>query len=115
MDAALGEPFAKVFDKQNTERSLTPKTIKNYVSFISSVFDYAVKIKAIKESPCKNAVIPKIPQKEHKMFTPINSMDQFGLSNLLHGVHWSLLYFIRLRCLFIINNISHLNKKVIIY
>ena len=24
-------------------------------------------------------------------------MDQFGLSNLLHGVPWSLLYFIRLR------------------
>ena len=67
--AALDQPFAKVFEKQNTERSLTPKTIKNYVSFISSVFDYAVKIKAIKENPCKNAVIPKIPQKEHKMFT----------------------------------------------
>lgn len=67
--AALDEPIAKVFEKQNTERSLTPKTIKNYVSFISSVFDYAVKIKAIKENPCKNAVIPKIPQKEHKMFT----------------------------------------------
>ena len=24
-------------------------------------------------------------------------MDQFGMSNLLHGVPWSLLYFIRLR------------------
>lgn len=67
--AALDEQFPKVFERQKTERALTPKTIKNYVSFISSVFDYAIKIKAIKENPCKNAVIPKIPQKEHTMFT----------------------------------------------
>lgn len=67
--AALGEPFAKTFERKITERSLAPKTIKNYVSFVSSVFDYAVHIKAIKENPCKNAALPKIPQVEHKMFT----------------------------------------------
>ena len=33
------------------------------------MFDYAVHIKAIKENPCKNAALPKIPQAEHKMFT----------------------------------------------
>ena len=74
--AALGQPLTKTFDRIKTEKALTPKTIKNYVSFISSVFDYAIKIKAIKENPCKNAVIPKIPQAEHKMFT-LDQAKQF--------------------------------------
>jgi integrase len=65
----LGEPCSKLFEKKSEGKLLSPKTIKNYVSFVSSVFDYAVHIKAIKENPCKNAVIPKIPQKEHNMFT----------------------------------------------
>ncbi len=69
ISAALGAPCSELFTRQQTEKTLTPKTIKNYVSFISSVFDYAVHIKAIKENPCKNAVLPKIPHAEHKMFT----------------------------------------------
>jgi integrase len=74
--AALGQPLAKTFERIKTEKALTPKTIKNYVSFISSVFDYAIKIKAISDNPCKNAVLPKIPQKEHTMFT-IDQAKQF--------------------------------------
>lgn len=69
ISAALGEPCQKLFDKRTDDKMLSPKTIKNYVSFVSSVFDYAVHIKAIKENPCKNAALPKIPQAEHKMFT----------------------------------------------
>lgn len=66
---ALGEPCSRLFDKQTDNKLLTPKIIKNYVSFVSSVFDYAVHIKAIKENPCKNAALPKISHAEHKMFT----------------------------------------------
>lgn len=64
----LGEPTSRLFEKQTDDRLLNPKTIKNYISFVSSVFDYAVHIKVIKENPCKNAALPKIPQKEHEMF-----------------------------------------------
>lgn len=67
--AALDMPANKAFTKLTDDRRLTPKTIKNYVSFVSSVFDYAVHIKAIKENPCRNAALPKIEQSEHKMFT----------------------------------------------
>ena len=74
--AALGQPLTKTFDRIKTEKALTPKTIKNYVSFISSVFDYAIRVKAISDNPCKNAVLPKIPQKEHTMFT-IEQAKQF--------------------------------------
>ena len=74
--AVLDEPCSRLFQRQTDEKLLSPKTIKNYVSFVSSVFDYAVHIKAIKENPCKNAALPKIPQTEHKMFT-IDQAKQF--------------------------------------
>lgn len=67
--AALGQNTSDIFIKEKSEKLLSPKTIKNYISFVSSVFDYAVHIKAIKENPCRNATLPKIPQREHKMFT----------------------------------------------
>lgn len=67
--AALDMKTSELFAKVKGDKVLSPKTIKNYVSFVSSVFDYAVKIKAIKENPCKNAVVPKIPQRDLKMFT----------------------------------------------
>ena len=74
--AALGRNTSEVFTKEKSEKLLSPKTIKNYISFVSSVFDYAVHIKAIKENPCKNATLPKIPKREHKMFT-IEQAKQF--------------------------------------
>lgn len=69
LSAALEMPCDKMFKKLEIDKLLTPKTIKNYVSFVSSVFDYAIRLKAIAENPCKNAAIPKIPHKEATMFT----------------------------------------------
>ncbi len=67
--AALGRDTRDVFELIKADKQLSPKTIKNYISFVSSVFDYAVHIKVIKENPCKNATLPKIPQKELSMFS----------------------------------------------
>jgi len=69
LSAALDIPFDKMFNKIDNSKYLEPKTIKNYISFLSSVFNYAVKIRAIKENPCRNASLPKIPQKDFVMFT----------------------------------------------
>lgn len=74
--AALGQNVGEIFIKEKSEKLLSPKTIKNYISFVSSVFDYAVHIKAIKENPCKNATLPKIPQRDLKMFT-VEQAKQF--------------------------------------
>lgn len=66
---ALDEPCLKIFAKRTTDKCLSPKTIKNYVSFVSSVFDYAVKMRAIKENPCRNATIPTCKRNEIVMFS----------------------------------------------
>ena len=64
---ALEKNYSECFSTQNNERLLDPKTIKNYVSFVSSVFEYAVHLRLIKENPCKNAALPKARKKELKM------------------------------------------------
>ena len=87
--AALGTPCSKLFENAVTDQKLTPKTIKNYVSFVSSVFDYAVHTRVIKENPCKNALLPKVPEKEHTMFT-IEQAKQF--LNILDGENIPLKY-----------------------
>lgn len=74
--AALDMKTSDIFAKIRGDKLLSAKTVKNYISFVSSVFDYAVKVKAIKENPCKNAVIPKVEQPEHKMFT-VDQAKQF--------------------------------------
>ena len=65
----FGEKSDKYFDKLPNTQYLSAKTIKNYISFVSSVFDYAVHIKEIKENPCRNCTLPKVKEAEHRMFT----------------------------------------------
>ncbi len=73
---ALKEKPEKLFKRIPNKKRLSSKTVKNYVSFISSVFDYAVHTKQIKENPCRNCTLPKINEPEHKMFT-IEQAQQF--------------------------------------
>lgn len=60
----------KRYDKNGKElQPLAPKTIKNYISFISSIFDYAVKMQIVSSNPCKNAVLPSPKSKEREIYT----------------------------------------------
>ena len=45
------------------------KTIRNYISFISSIFDYAVKMQVLSDNPCRNVVLPSKKTKERKMYS----------------------------------------------
>ena len=46
-----------------------PKTIRNYISFISSIFDYAVKMQMLSYNPCKNVVLPSRRTKEREVYS----------------------------------------------
>ena len=48
------------------EKPLLAKTIKNYIWFISGVFNYGIKANLISNNPCKKVTAPKIEKKEHK-------------------------------------------------
>ena len=48
---------------------LAPKTVRNYVTFISTVFDYAVKLQMIQTNPCRNVTLPKLTTKDRSVYT----------------------------------------------
>jgi len=56
-------------NKNGESKKLSPKTIKNHISFISTVFDHAVKMQVVSTNPCKNVTLPKIEKKEHDIYT----------------------------------------------
>lgn len=59
----------KIDQHGDTVEYLSPKTIKNYISFISSVFDFAVKQQIISSNPCRNVSLPTVVQKERNVYT----------------------------------------------
>ena len=60
----------KRYSKNGEElKPLSPKTIKNYISFVSSIFDYAVKMQVVNSNPCKNAVLPSPKTKEREIYS----------------------------------------------
>lgn len=66
---ALGKKPESVFDKKTDESKLSPKTIRGYHGFLSTVFSYAVKIGEIAVNPCTNCTLPKMRTPEHKILT----------------------------------------------
>ncbi len=60
----------KKYEKHDeTSQCLSAKSIKNFVSFISTVFDYAVKQQMVSSNPCRNVTLPTIVQKERNVYT----------------------------------------------
>ena len=50
-------------------KPLCPKTIKNYISFVSSIMNYAVRLDMLPSNPCRNANIPRIQRQTRDMYT----------------------------------------------
>ncbi|MDE6591910.1 MAG: site-specific integrase [Oscillospiraceae bacterium] len=57
-------------NKVNPEKGLSYKTIKHYRSFISEVFDYAIRIEMLTKNPCSNTKLPPPNRSERKIYTP---------------------------------------------
>ena len=54
---------------KNTGGKLSPKTVKNYLSFVSSVCSYAVRMGMIKSNPCERVRLPSMAKKEKECYT----------------------------------------------
>ena len=54
---------------ESTGGRLAPKTIKHYLSYISSIFDFAIKMQMLQNNPCRNVTIPKGKTKEREFYT----------------------------------------------
>lgn len=75
--AALLECDAEtVFEKVEKSKGLSPKTIKNYVSFTSAIFDYAVRTRIIAHNPCEHCTLPTLTEPDRKMLS-LDEADRF--------------------------------------
>ena len=64
--SGLSEPGA---NEKDATKGLHPKSIRNYLSFVSSVFAYALRMGVAKENPCSRIVLPERQESEKKIFT----------------------------------------------
>ena len=61
---------------ENTGGALSHKTMVNYLSFISSILDYAIKMGMLTDNPCKRVTVPKGSKRERKILT-VEQAEQF--------------------------------------
>ena len=54
---------------KTTGGKLAPKTVKNYLSFISSIFQYAISQGMIKDNPCRQVTLPAAKPIERTCYT----------------------------------------------
>lgn len=50
-------------------KPLCGKTVKNYISYVSSVFDYAIRLEMLMKNPCQNASMPAVKHTERDMYS----------------------------------------------
>ena len=62
----LGE---KGVNETKENSGMSSKTIRCYVSFISTILDYAMKLDMIASNPCRRVTLPPLVQKEREIFT----------------------------------------------
>ena len=75
--AALLECDAEmIFEKIEKTQGLSPKTIKNYISFTSAIFDYAVRTRVVSRNPCEHCTLPTITEPDRKMLN-LDEADRF--------------------------------------
>ena len=67
--AALGKKVSSLFTIQEGKSALSPKTIRNYHSFLSSVLGYAVKMGMLQTNPAANVTLPPLQHKEKECYT----------------------------------------------
>ena len=66
---ALGVDTKVLFSQTKPIKKLSPKTIRNYHGFISSVLSYAVRMGIIQNNPARNVALPPMEQGEKECYT----------------------------------------------
>lgn len=59
----------KLNSKDEEIGKLAPKTIKHHIAFISTVFDYAIKMQMLQNNLCKDVTLPKVTTKEREVYS----------------------------------------------
>ena len=71
---ALGEPGANQTHKEN---GLSPKSIKNHLSVLSTIFCYAIKMDMLVKNPCRAVTLPAMRSGEEKKCYTLEEAQAF--------------------------------------
>ena len=71
--------LAKDGVNEHTVKPLSRKTMIHYLSFISTIIDYAIKMDMLSDNPCRRVTIPKGSKKERKILTIEETEEVFRL------------------------------------
>lgn len=63
------DDLSKNGKSMRTGQPLSKKTVIHHLTFLSDVFNYAVRLDILEDSPCKNVVVPKGEKKEKEIYT----------------------------------------------
>jgi integrase len=67
---------------------LSSKSIKLHISFISTIFDYAMKMQLVSSNPCRNAALPKPDTPEREIYTIEEAQQVLDLLKLEEGKNY---------------------------
>lgn len=90
-------------NKNLREGKLSSKTIKLHVSFISTIFDYAMKMQVVSSNPCRSIILPKPDKAEIEIYSLeeaqqiLNLLKQEDKKNYKYYVFYTLAMFCGLR------------------
>ena len=71
---ALGQPGA---NQRHPDQGLSPKSIKNHLSFISAVFAYAIKAGMLQFNPCRAVTLPPLDTGKEKQCYTLEEAQTF--------------------------------------
>ena len=65
----IQEFIKSLSDGNKNYDSLSPKTVRNYIHYVSSAFEYAIRLGLISNNPCHNAVLPAKKKAQYEMYS----------------------------------------------
>lgn len=74
---ALGMKTKDMFLIRKSDKRLSKKTIQHYLSFISSVMDYAFRFSMIPENPCRRVILPEGKGKQKQKCYTLEETQNF--------------------------------------
>ena len=73
---------------EHTGKPLSRKTMVHYLSFISTVLDYAIKMDMLSDNPCRHVTIPKGSKKKRHILTMDETQHFFELLDEHAPIKW---------------------------
>ena len=65
----IQELIQKLLNGSGSHKPLCAKTVKNYISYVSSVLNYAISLDMLSSNPCRNANLPPVKKVTREMYT----------------------------------------------